>query len=46
MVKEFGKEVQETAINMREIINKIKKKDMEYLFGKMVIFIKETIQMI
>ena len=39
--KAFGKEVQETVIDMKENIKKTKKKDMEHLFGKMVRFTKE-----
>lgn len=41
MGKAFGKEVQETVIDMKENIKKTKKKDMEHLFGKMVRFTRE-----
>jgi hypothetical protein len=45
MEKAFGNEEWVTPINIKDIINKIKNKDKEYLFGKMVTYIKEIIQM-
>ena len=41
MEKEYGNANQEIATNMKENINKIKKKEKEYLHGKMVAYIKE-----
>ena len=46
MGRGFGKEVLETAINMKDNIDKIKNKDMVYLFGKMEIYIKAILLMI
>ena len=45
MEKAFGNEEWVTPINIKDNINKIKNKDKEYLFGKMVTYIKEIIQM-
>ncbi len=45
MEKAFGNEEWATPINIKDNINKIKNKDMEYLFGKMVMYIKEIFQM-
>jgi len=45
MEKAFGNEEWATPINIKDNINKIKNKDMEYLSGKMVTYIKEIFQM-
>jgi hypothetical protein len=45
MGKAFGNEEWATPINIKDNINKIKNKDMEYLSGKMVTYIKEIFQM-
>jgi hypothetical protein len=46
MEKAFGNEEWATPINIKDNINKIKNKDMVYLFGKMVIYTREIIRMI
>ena len=45
-VKEFGKDRQEIVINIKDNIKMIKKKDMAFSHGKMVILIKATTSMI
>ena len=46
MEMECGREELATATNMRESINRIKSKGMEFLFGKMETFTRETLLMI
>ena len=46
MEKVYGNEEWEIQINTKDNINKIKNKDMVYLFGKMVIYTREIIRMI
>ncbi len=43
MGREFGKDLQEIVINMRDNIKTIKNKDMEYLVGQQEMCIKEII---
>lgn len=43
MGREYGKDLQEIAINMRDNIKMIKSKDMGYLVGQQEISIKEII---
>ena len=45
MVKEYGKEVQEIVINMKDNIQMIKNQVMGFLLGRVEIFIKEIMNL-